>query len=91
METINFKMKFAINDSFVVKMQTDKPMKANLGEITEIKSEPYLGSLTVTPTIEEQSLATKNKLMRGDVTVREIPFESTSNLQGGYTATIGGY
>jgi hypothetical protein len=91
METIFFNMKFAVDDSFNIKMNTDNSFKASLGEITEIKSEPYLGSLDITPTVDEQTFPTKSKMMRGDLTVREIPFESVGNEAGGYTATIGGY
>lgn len=50
----------------------------------------YTGDYEVTPTVEEQTLPTKNKSMRDDLVVHEIPYFETSNLSGGYTAIIGG-
>lgn len=51
----------------------------------------YEGVTDVIPTTDVQVLETKKKVVKTDITVREIPFESVSNLSGGYTATIGGY
>lgn len=42
----------------------------------------YTGEYNVTPATEEQCLPTKNKLMRDDITVREIPYYETSNDTG---------
>ena len=50
---------------------------------------PYEGEYVVTPRIYEQSLATKNKLMKADVKVKEIPYYETSNISG-KTVYIGG-
>lgn len=51
---------------------------------------PYFnGPYNVTPRKVEQILETKNKSMRDDVTVEEIPYSEVSNPQGGITATIG--
>lgn len=49
----------------------------------------YDGEYEVIPKAEEQSLATKGKTMRKDVTVAEIPFHEFSN-NFGTTAVIGG-
>lgn len=49
----------------------------------------YDGIYEVTPRKVEQILDTKNKSMRDDVTVKEIPYLEVSNPQGGITATIG--
>lgn len=49
----------------------------------------YDGAYTVTPKTYEQSLATRNKLMRADVTIKEIPYYETSNISG-KTVYIGG-
>lgn len=49
----------------------------------------YEGAYTVTPKIHEQSLATKNKRMKADVTIKEIPYYETSNISG-KTVYIGG-
>lgn len=53
---------------------------------------PYTGSYEAIPKFDEETiLQTKDKLMEDDVMVREIPWEETSNPQGGITVTIGGY
>lgn len=55
------------------------------------EAEIYTGEYTVTPKPwEEQVLPTADKLMTGDVTVFEIPYAQVTNIQGGYTVTIGG-
>ncbi len=50
----------------------------------------YRGETTVTPSTAVQTLPTADTVMREDVTVREIPFYTTTNPSGGYTAIIGG-
>lgn len=49
----------------------------------------YDGVYQVTPKLESQTLATRNKLMTDDVTVEEIPISSVSNTAGGNTVIIG--
>lgn len=52
--------------------------------------EVYDGTYEVTPLIaEEVTLETDGKLMRGDVTVHEVPNYQTSNAAGGITFYIG--
>lgn len=51
--------------------------------------ETYNESYVVTPKVYPQSLHTKNKLMKADVSVLEIPYYETSNLSG-KTVYIGG-
>ena len=51
----------------------------------------YEGDYVVIPKTVDQNLATENKSMRKDVTVKEIPVESVSNPQGGRTISIGCY
>ena len=55
-----------------------------------IDRDEYPGPYTVTPTREDQTLNTRNKLMADNVTVFEIPYSEVSNLVGGKTAIIGG-
>ncbi len=50
----------------------------------------YRGETTVTPSVDPQTLPTADTVLREDVTVREIPFYTTTNPSGGYTAIIGG-
>lgn len=49
---------------------------------------PYEGEYDVTPKIEEQTLFTKNKTMKKDVTIHEIPYSETTNPEGGKTVNI---
>lgn len=54
------------------------------------EGDPYEGPYTVKPEPWlEQTLATKHKTMRDDVTVLEIPYYETTNPQGGSTVYIG--
>lgn len=48
------------------------------------------GPYEVTPTFEEQTLETKDKTMRENVTVLSIPVVEVGNVQGGKTLIIGG-
>jgi len=50
----------------------------------------YDGAYEVTPEWYAQTLATRNKQMADDVTVKSIQLELVSNLSGGKTAYIGG-
>lgn len=50
----------------------------------------YLGPYTAIPKVKEQKLYTKDKSMRNDVTVTEIPYSETTNPYGGKTIVIGG-
>ena len=49
----------------------------------------YDGSYSVIPRKIEQTLETKNKSMRDDVTIDPINYSETSNPQGGNTVVIG--
>lgn len=51
--------------------------------------EPYAGSYEVTPRVDAQTLATKQKFMQEDLTIKEIPFFNVSNTAGGSTVYIG--
>jgi len=50
----------------------------------------YSGGTTVTPSVEDQILSTRRKVVMDDITVSAIPYHETSNTSGGYTAIIGG-
>ena len=47
----------------------------------------YDGEYTVTPTVDEQVLETKEKMMRDDVRVEAVPYTELAN-PAGYTAFI---
>lgn len=54
------------------------------------KQEIYDGEYVVTPKVAERTiLPTTGKVMKDDVTVKEIPIFKTSNESGGYTFYIG--
>ena len=58
----------------------------------ETHGEPYEGSYTVIPNANSDVvLNTDERFLDQNITVRKIPYESVSNLQGGQTVTIGGY
>lgn len=59
-------------------------------KVVTITGDIYEGPYEVTPTLETQMLATRNKTMSDDVTVFEIPYAEVGNTAGGTTVTIGG-
>ena len=54
-----------------------------------VHAETFDGEYVVTPKVMAQTMPTKQKMMRDDVTIREIPFFETSNTSGGNTVYIG--
>lgn len=50
--------------------------------------ETYDGLHTVTPTRSVQRLETKNKIVKKDIVIKEVPFSETSNTAGGTTFYI---
>lgn len=52
--------------------------------------EPYDGPYTVTPDFETQELATKDRLLKDNVTVNPIVVARVENPAGGKTIFIGG-
>lgn len=64
------------------------PMKIDTA-IIQTGGDPYDGEYTVTPRVYAQTLATRYKTMRENVTVLEIPYYETTNPQGGSTVYIG--
>lgn len=52
--------------------------------------EPYDGPYTVTPDFETQELATKDRLLKDNVTVDPIAIARVENPAGGKTIFIGG-
>ena len=54
-----------------------------------VNYERYAGEYDVTPKVEAQSLATKNKFLTDDVRIHEIPYFDVGNTSGGSTVYIG--
>ena len=60
------------------------------GEIVFVgDAERYEGEYEVTPAVEKQTLQTAKKIMKEDITVKEIPYAEVSNPAGGTTVIIG--
>lgn len=49
----------------------------------------YKGDYTVTPKVEKQELATRQKFLTENVKIKEIPFFEVSNTEGVQTVFIG--
>ena len=49
----------------------------------------YKGDYTVTPKVEKQELATRQKFLTENVKIKEIPFFEVGNSEGGDTVYIG--
>lgn len=62
--------------------------RTEVGEYEEV--EFYDGIYSATPSVEEQTLETNDKLMYGDVTLEAVPCHEVGNAAGGNTITIGG-
>lgn len=64
----------------------------DFGEIHKVGNDDipiYDGSYEVTPTLNDQSLATAGHLMAEDLMIEPIPIYVVSNNSGGTTVTIG--
>ena len=71
--------------------ETDQSFKPNCGEIqkvVEYLGDLYEGDYTITPKVTGQTMATKDKTMTEDVTIKSIPFFKVSNTSGGNTVYI---
>lgn len=74
---------------------TFEEFRTHFGEYMEsgdiiINPDEYVGQYEIIPLANlEQILRTNDKLLRHDVVIKPIPYATTSNLAGGYTAIIG--
>lgn len=64
-------------------------VKDYIGTYTPEGIETYEGDYTVMPKVAEQKMDTKNKMMKDNVTIEQIPFHKISN-ETGTTVVIGG-
>ena len=77
-----------------VKLTSGTPNALNLkigsASVVTIQGEEYTGETTVTPkAFQEQVLPTRNKVVRSDITVKEVPyFEVDAPVGGGKTVYI---
>lgn len=66
-------------------------LDVSFGEIMAVADTDWFdGSYIVTPTANGTKLATSQKRMREDLTIKPIPFFEVSNDAGGNTIYIGG-
>lgn len=66
-------------------------LQVNVGSTTMTapsELEQYTGPYEVVPKVNPQTLSTARKMMRDDVTVREVPYYEVSNQFGGNTVYI---
>ena len=57
--------------------------------VTVYQAAQYTGAYTVTPSVEGETLKTKNLIMTDDVTVNAIPYYQVENPSSGDTVYIG--
>ena len=83
-----------LTSAVIEKLETTN--KTMIGAINELNSKQqnkdvdyYDGDYTVTPKVEKQELATRQKFLTEDVKIKEIPFFEVSNNEGGQTVFIG--
>lgn len=90
---INVKFSELQQDIDLAFAESARNIAADMGEVqivTEyIGGELYEGNYLVTPKVTEQTMPTKDKVMRDDVTIKSIPFFNVGNTSGGTTAYIG--
>jgi len=85
----NIPLGVSVNDvSIPLTIQTDSAIPIGF-DVVFINAEEYDGAYEVTPKLYSQSLETRNKALRADVQVHEIPVTYTSNLYDGLTVVIG--
>ena len=53
-------------------------------------TDEYEGEYTIVPKLAAQTLLTKDRVLRKDISVEEIPITVTANTAGGNTIIIGG-
>lgn len=64
-------------------------IKEYIGNTCPGEINPYEGDYTVIPKTTEQKMPAKNKMMKDNVTIEQIPFHEFSN-ETGTTVVIGG-
>lgn len=82
---------FSEGQQFTPIFEPECEFKCQFGEFLIVREglDWYEGEYDVTPKVSEQTLPTRDKSMRDDVTVFAIPYAEVINIGGGYTATIG--
>lgn len=58
--------------------------------VVGVAAEVYKGDYTVTPSVTDQLLLTKEKMLKDNMTFKGVPKQIVDNPSGGKTVTIGG-
>lgn len=89
---MSFHVQFSSSEPMQTSFSSDSEMTAQFGDYIVIPvADYYDGEYTVVPQpYDAVVLPTIGKAMRDDVIVTEIPYYTTTNEKGGYTAIIGG-
>lgn len=69
-------IRFKLLDSTVHMMVSDAKV------VYRSAGDPYTGSYTITPKVDEQTMETRNKLMQDNITIKAIPYYETDNDLG---------
>ena len=86
-KSISLKVNISGNQSLnALLRQKDIPIAGGLNNPTSLPN--YEGSYDIVPKTEEQTLETKNKILRDNMLIESIPYYETSN-QYGETIYIG--
>ena len=92
---LRFNMAFNLNNKripikFNTSANTFKPAFSHFQKVvTQADYEYYTGDYDVTPKVDPQSLATKDKFLTDNVRIESIPYYDVSNESGGSTVYIG--
>lgn len=84
------RLKFHTDEPFKIGFKNEQTFNAIFGSYGVGAPTPYDGAYVVTPTMEDQTLATKRRMMEQNMVVKQIPHYTTANPAGGQTMTIGG-
>ena len=75
------------DNNAIIQACIDKVNNLSIPEAVELPE--YEGEYIITPSVEQQTMQTKNKAMNNDVTILAIPYAEVTNNTGGKTVTIG--
>ena len=91
---MRFEVKFGQTDQKIpVFFQDNKAFGTTFQAVQKVTErlgvEYYTGNYDVTPMVNPQRLATKDKFLKDDVKVQSIPYYDVGNTSGGSTVYIG--
>lgn len=80
-DTNNISGSLNTNLNIVGSLNSINNIIGNIG-IGGVEYPDYSGEYEITPQVESQTLQTKNRILRENMQVKEIPYYETSNLYG---------